>query len=307
MSLQNKIDKAINGDLINESLLVNLNLINEEMETASLINETIQHISASRDLFTKISNCLFNVLANYGKKDEAGQAAVLKAANTFKKLSNADFRSYLKDTANKATLIKFLHACNNWMENFSAKLSTIQNATTDESDSLDSSAIKDLYALCNILKRITEKWDEIAPKFNETVAEALEKNNCVGPSPAESLVISDPRDQKIFYAVAKRILKGKNKLKNPLREKQVNINNIIHAMEQNRCLRTRDYDLGATYLEQIIGSAIRDVVPVNLINHARGLFKLPKLSKRKLYKQYKGKQKEMAARETAKKASLAES
>jgi hypothetical protein len=94
-------------------------------------------------------------------------------------------------------------------------------------------------------------------------------------------------DAILFRKVKHHVMKSGGRLKNPLATGEITLNKIIAAIKNERCLRTDERDLGNTYLEQIVGSAIRKSIPVDYINQARGLFGMPKLSSKDLRKEKK--------------------
>ena len=84
--------------------------------------------------------------------------------------------------------------------------------------------------------------------------------------------------------VVDKILAGGSVLKGPLQSGAINLSDVVNAIKHKRCLRTADQDFGATYMEQILGTAIRDVIPVQSINAVRKLFGLDKLPPSELMK-----------------------
>ena len=87
--------------------------------------------------------------------------------------------------------------------------------------------------------------------------------------------------------VLDKIYKGGSAIKKPLQSGVVEITDVVKAIKNKRCLRTPDQDFGATYLEQIIGGAIRDVIPIRYLNQIRALFGLDKLPPSELVKHKK--------------------
>jgi hypothetical protein len=103
----------------------------------------------------------------------------------------------------------------------------------------------------------------------------------------ESKKDDDPAKQFRKEAIKKvldRIFAGGSALKTPLQAGSVSLADVVKAIKTKRCLRTPDQDFGATYLEQILGAAVRDSVPVDAINSVRKIFGLDKLSKSDLFK-----------------------
>ena len=84
--------------------------------------------------------------------------------------------------------------------------------------------------------------------------------------------------------ILKKIYKGKSAIKKPLQSGIVSLVDVVKAIKNKRCLRTPDQDFGATYLEQIIGGAIRDSIPMRYLNQIRAIFGLDKLSHSELVK-----------------------
>ena len=72
----------------------------------------------------------------------------------------------------------------------------------------------------------------------------------------------------------------KSKLSGPIKRGEIDQKSIVRAMRTSKCLKTDRYDIGPTYLKSTIASAIRDVVPLKLVDRARQLFGMkPKLAK----------------------------
>ena len=106
------------------------------------------------------------------------------------------------------------------------------------------------------------------------------------------LILEENSDEDDFRkAAAKKVItkifSGGSALKTPFQAGTITVADIIRAIKNKRCLRTPEQDFGATYLEQIIGTAIREVIPVDAINQVRVLFGLEKLSKGELVKKQK--------------------
>lgn len=104
-----------------------------------------------------------------------------------------------------------------------------------------------------------------------------------GPVIAEA---ADPIDAKILSLVREK-LSTVGRLKTPIAAGELDLNKIIASIKTERCVSTSDRDFGGTYLEQIVGTAIRETVPIDYINRARQLFGLEKLSESELYKKKK--------------------
>ena len=103
-------------------------------------------------------------------------------------------------------------------------------------------------------------------------------------------VIGEDRMQFIKFVLSRvlnKIKKGGSALKGPIETGMIKIPDMIRAIKHNRCLRTPDRDFGSSYIEQIIGSAIRETIPIRHINQARGIFGLSKLPPSELIKNKK--------------------
>ena len=97
----------------------------------------------------------------------------------------------------------------------------------------------------------------------------------------------DPAEEFRKEAIKKvldRIFSGGSALKTPLQAGNISLADVVKAIKNKRCLRTSEQDFGATYLEQIVGTAIRDAIPIEAMNSVRKFFGLDKLSKHELYK-----------------------
>lgn len=84
-------------------------------------------------------------------------------------------------------------------------------------------------------------------------------------------------NKTIMRRVMRRIMKGNSDLKKAIKDGDITIPDMIKAITYNRCLRGPKRDFGNTYLEQIVGTAIRQSIPVTHINKARLLFGMNKL------------------------------
>ena len=101
------------------------------------------------------------------------------------------------------------------------------------------------------------------------------------------LLEQENEEKGIIRIVFQQILKGHSTLKKCIQDNVVEPADIIKAIKNKRCLRTPDQDLGTTYLEQIIGTAIRDSFPLDEINRIRKIFGLDKLPPGELIKKKK--------------------
>lgn len=92
-----------------------------------------------------------------------------------------------------------------------------------------------------------------------------------------SILEQDENRREIISAVFKQILKGHSELKKALQDGIIQPADIIKAIKNHRCLALPDQDLGTTYIEQIIGTAIRQITPISEVNRVRVMFGLDKL------------------------------
>jgi hypothetical protein len=83
---------------------------------------------------------------------------------------------------------------------------------------------------------------------------------------------------EVVNRVYQHILNGESKLKIPLASSQATMMDVVRCIKNERCLCTKERDLGSSYLEQTISKAIREVVPIQSLNAARDIFGLAPLS-----------------------------
>jgi hypothetical protein len=102
-----------------------------------------------------------------------------------------------------------------------------------------------------------------------------------------TILEQESEEKEVIRVVFQHILKGHSTLKKVLQDNVVDPADVVKAIRNKRCLRTPDQDLGTTYLEQIIGTAIRDMFPLNDINRIRKMFGLDKLPPGELVKKKK--------------------
>ena len=85
----------------------------------------------------------------------------------------------------------------------------------------------------------------------------------------------DEEEQRIINQVKFHILRGNSMLKKPLKSGDVDIEDVITAIKDNRCIGASDRDIGSTNLETIIGTAITDIFGDGTrLNRIRKLFGL---------------------------------
>jgi len=83
--------------------------------------------------------------------------------------------------------------------------------------------------------------------------------------------LSEPEKQ-IVAKVRQYLFKGDSYLKQLLASGGVNMGKVIFAIKSERCISGPDKDVGSTYLESVIGNAIRDLFDGEMINKARKIF-----------------------------------
>lgn len=104
----------------------------------------------------------------------------------------------------------------------------------------------------------------------------------------DRIIESTNNDAVIVSKIISKIMDGNSQIKMPLKNNEITIGDIITCIKRDRCLRVSKRDFGATYLEQVIGGAIRDAMPIDQINYARNIFGMDALDKDELIKQKRG-------------------
>ena len=99
------------------------------------------------------------------------------------------------------------------------------------------------------------------------------------------VVLFEGVDEHVMNLVFSKLSASKkSKLSGPIKRGEIDQRSIAITMRTQKCLKTDKYDIGPTYLKSTIASAIRDVVPLKLVNRARQLFGMKPLGARKLEK-----------------------
>lgn len=75
------------------------------------------------------------------------------------------------------------------------------------------------------------------------------------------------------------LVRGSSQLAPELKQDNISMGKVIYSIKNNRCLAAKSRDLGSTYLETLIGGAIRAVFPAQEINRVRRVFGLAPLAK----------------------------
>jgi hypothetical protein len=84
-----------------------------------------------------------------------------------------------------------------------------------------------------------------------------------------------PQERTIIQQVVKHIVDGDSMLKKPLQRGEIDIEQVIIAIEKDRCLSTRKRDIGSTNLEQTVSKAISELYgDESQGNYVRKIFKL---------------------------------
>jgi len=81
-------------------------------------------------------------------------------------------------------------------------------------------------------------------------------------------------DGVILRMIYNSIVGGSSKISEAVRSGKLSLKDIAEAISSSRCLRLKHYDVGSTYLEQIVGRIINNVIPIEHINRARQMFGL---------------------------------
>jgi len=99
----------------------------------------------------------------------------------------------------------------------------------------------------------------------------------------------DEHEQWIVNVVRQRLLQGSGRLKNPLEDHIISMDDIIDAIKQNRCLNIGpEGDIGHESVRNSVGNAIQHEFPmqrrgyrdVTSVNDARRVFGLKPIAKR---------------------------
>jgi len=90
--------------------------------------------------------------------------------------------------------------------------------------------------------------------------------------------------RKMLNSIKMGIISGENKIRDVVANNKLSLTDIANAIINQRCIGLEDYDVGSTYLEQIISRVINssDDVPIKYLNTVRKVFGLEKLSKSEL-------------------------
>lgn len=124
---------------------------------------------------------------------------------------------------------------------------------------------------------------------------------------SERLLVLESDDPKrqfrhdVIEKVIKKILNGDSILKKYLSSNAIKMIDVVRAIKYKRCLSAPDQDIGHTYLEQILGSIIRDIISIENINAAREIFGLDNLPPSELVKQKKASIKQKMANQANRK------
>lgn len=95
------------------------------------------------------------------------------------------------------------------------------------------------------------------------------------------LLCEDAYEADLKDRVTREIMKGNSRLKKIIAQHNLPIDAVIEAIKQEKCL----YDLGSTYLEQIVSGIVSDLVAPDQLNQARRMFGLEPLNRTKLRKE----------------------
>lgn len=83
-----------------------------------------------------------------------------------------------------------------------------------------------------------------------------------------------PSEGGIIHRVMTYLKQGDSELRDPLRSGEITSKDVIHAIKNDRCIASKKRDFGHTYLSNVIGNAIHDVIPSDQVRSARKTFGL---------------------------------
>lgn len=92
------------------------------------------------------------------------------------------------------------------------------------------------------------------------------------------VLCEDSYEADLRDRVAREIMKGDSRLKKIMSKHNLPIEAVIEAIKQQKCL----FDLGSTYLEQMVSGIVSDLVTPENLNQARKMFGLDPLNRTKL-------------------------
>lgn len=135
---------------------------------------------------------------------------------------------------------------------------------------------------------------ERTPTVREEIRSILERAGHLSRDQRSALhrEISHHRDEHeewIVGVVKSRLLQGSGRLKNPLEDAIISMNDIIDAIKQNRCLNIgSEGDIGHESVRNSVGNAIQHEFPmqrrgnrdVTSVNDARRVFGLSPIAKK---------------------------
>jgi len=96
------------------------------------------------------------------------------------------------------------------------------------------------------------------------------------------LSIINENPTNIVAKIKAGILEGDSDLREVIAKGLATMSDIASSIKKQRCLCLKHVDLGNTYLEQIIGNIISDVLPISEINTARKMFGLELMDQKEL-------------------------
>jgi len=92
------------------------------------------------------------------------------------------------------------------------------------------------------------------------------------------------KERWIIETVRQHLIEGSSQVKEPLSTGEISMDDLIDSIKSKRCVPTHAYDIGHTYVRNLIGNAIRaefkgaqDKFQTN-VNDARAVFGLPSVN-----------------------------
>lgn len=103
-----------------------------------------------------------------------------------------------------------------------------------------------------------------------------------------SRTMRSDKEKWIISVVRQHLLNGSSQVKEPLSNGEITMDQLIDAIKTKRCVTTHAYDIGHSYIRNLIGNTIRDEFAGSsknrfgtTVNDARAVFGLPAVTPKK--------------------------